>query len=155
VTATTRLAINVLQSARARIETCVGPQSSEPIDTGHNPGTVAELGEALNRALLHLLQTLSPLERAVYVLREAFNYPYREIAAILGVEEANARQLFTRAREHMSGQRRTFVNPAEHRRLLNAFVAAARKGDLDGLESLLASDVARALTVTSRSAARS
>jgi RNA polymerase sigma-70 factor (ECF subfamily) len=75
------------------------------------------------------------------VLREAFNYPYREIADILRVEEANARQLVTRAREHVSGGRRAPVSPAAHRRLLNVFVAAARTGDLARLESLFASDV--------------
>jgi RNA polymerase sigma-70 factor (ECF subfamily) len=75
------------------------------------------------------------------VLREAFNYPYREIADILRVEETNARQLVTRARKHVSGGRRAPVSPAAQRRLLNAFVAAARTGDLARLESLFASDV--------------
>ena len=141
VTATTRLAINVLQSARARRETCAGPWLPEPVDTSADPGLGAERGEALNSAVLLLLEKLSPTERAAYVLREAFNYPYRKIADILRVEEANARQVVTRAREHVSGRRRAPVSPAKQRRLLNAFVAAARTGELARLESLFASDV--------------
>jgi len=84
---------------------------------------------------------LSPPERAAYVLREAFNYAYREIAAILRVEEANARQITTRARARVSGGRRAFVSPTEHRRLLKSFVAASRTGDLARLEHLFASHV--------------
>ena len=141
VTATTRLAINVLQSARVRRETYVGPWLPEPIDTSADPGLGAERGEALNLAVLLLLEKLTPTERAAYVLREAFNHPYREIAEILRIEEANARQLVTRAREHVSSGRRAPVSPVEQRRLLNAFIAAARAGDLAGLESLFASDV--------------
>ncbi len=113
----------------------------EPVDTTTDPGLWAERGEALNSAVLLLLEKLLPTERAAYVLREAFNYPYREIAAVLRVEEANARQLVTRAREHVSGGRRAPVSPAEQRRLLNAFVTAARTGDLARLESLFASDL--------------
>jgi len=127
-------------SARARRETCAGAWSPEPVDTTTDPGVGAELGEALNVAVLLLLQKLSPTERAAYVLREAFNYPHREIGAILRVEEANARQLVTRARKHVSGRRCARVSRAEQRRLLSAFVAAARTGDLAGLESLFASD---------------
>jgi DNA-directed RNA polymerase specialized sigma24 family protein len=141
VTATTRLAINVLQSARARRETYVGPRRPEPVDTSADPGLGAERGEALNRAVLLLLEKLSPTERAAYVLREAFNYPYRKIANLLRVEEANARQVVSRAREHVSGRRRAPVSPAKQRRLLNAFVAAARTGELARLESLFASDL--------------
>ena len=140
VAATTRLAINVLHSARARRETCAGSWLPEPVDTTTDPGLRAERGEALKFAVLLLLEKLSPTERAAYVLREAFNYPYREIADILRVEEANARQLVTRARGHVSGGRRASVSPAEQRRLLDAFVAAARTGDLARLESLFASD---------------
>ena len=141
VAATTRLAINVLQSARARRETCVGPGLPEPVDTSADPGVGAERREALNLAVLVLLQKLSPTERAAYVLREAFNYLYREIASILRIEEANARQLATRARAHVAEGRRAPVRPAEQRRLLNAFIAAAKAGDLARLESLFASDV--------------
>ncbi len=137
--ATTRLAINVLHSARARRETCTGLRLPELADTTTDPGLGAERGEALNGAVVLLLEKLSPIERAAYVLREAFNYPYREIAAILRVQEANARQVVTRAREHASAGRRAPVSPAEQRRLFNAFVAAARTGDLARLESLFAS----------------
>jgi RNA polymerase sigma-70 factor (ECF subfamily) len=142
VTATTRLAINVLQSARVRREVDVGPSLAEPVDTSPDPGLGVERGEALNVAVLLLLERLSPIERAAYVLREAFNYPYRQIADILRVEEANARQLVTRAREHVSGGRRAPVSPAEQRCLLNAFVAAARTGNLARLERLFTSEVA-------------
>jgi RNA polymerase sigma-70 factor (ECF subfamily) len=139
VAATTRLAINVLQSARARRETCMGPRLPELVDTCTDPGAGAERDEALNGAVLLLLEKLLPTERAAYVLREAFNYGYREIAAILRVEEANARQLVTRAREHLSSGRRAPVTRGEQRRLLSAFVTAARTGDLARLESLFAS----------------
>jgi RNA polymerase sigma factor (sigma-70 family) len=143
VAATTRLAINDLHSARARRETCAGSWLPELVDTTIDPGSGAERGEALNFAVLLLLEKLLPAERAAYVLRKAFNYPYREIADILRVGEANARQLVRRAREHVSGGRRAPVSPAAQRGLLNAFVAAARTGDLARLESLLASDVLR------------
>ena len=140
VVATTRLAINVLHAARARREIDVGPRLPEPVDTSADPGLGAERGEALNFAVLVLLEKLSPTERAAYVLREAFNYLYREIASILRIEEANARQLATRARAHVAEERRAPVRPAEQRRLLNAFIAATA-GDLARLESLFASDV--------------
>ena len=118
VAATTRLAINVIRSARARREICSGSWLPELVDTTVDPGLWAERAEALNVAMLLLLEKLSPTERAAYVLREAFNYPHREIADVLRVEEANARQLVTRAREHVSGGRRAPVNTAEQRRLL-------------------------------------
>jgi RNA polymerase sigma-70 factor (ECF subfamily) len=88
-----------------------------------------------------LLEKLSPTERAAYVLREAFDYPYRQIAEILQLEEANTRQLVTRARQHIADGRRTPVNADEQRRLLEAFIAAAQKGDIATLEGLFASDV--------------
>jgi RNA polymerase sigma-70 factor (ECF subfamily) len=146
VTATTRLAINVLHSARARRETCVGTWLREPVDTSADAGRGAERGEALNTAVMVVLETLSSMERAAYVLREAFNYAYREIAAILRVEEAHARQLVTRARQRVSRGRRTAVRPAERRRLQDAFTAAARKGDLVRLERLFASETSRSRT---------
>jgi RNA polymerase sigma-70 factor, ECF subfamily len=140
VAATTRLAINVLHSARTRREICSGSWLPELVDTTSDPGSRAERGEALNVAMRLLLEKLSPAERAAYVLREAFNYPHRDIAAVLQVEEANARQLVTRARERVSGGRRAPVSPAEHRRLLNAFVTAASTGDLARLETLFVSE---------------
>ncbi len=140
-TTTTRLAINVAQSARARHETYVGPWLPEPVDTSTDPLLGAERNEALEFAVLLLLETLSPTERAAYVLRQAFDYSYRQIAEILQLEEANTRQLVTRARQHITDGRRAPVSPAEQRRLLEAFIGAAQKGDLAGLEGLFATDV--------------
>jgi len=141
VTATTRLAINVIQSARARKEISAGASLPEPVDPSADPALPAERDEALIGAVQLLLEKLSPAERAAYVLREAFSYPYRRIADILRVEEANARQLVTRAREHLSGGRRAPVHPGEHRCLLTAFTTAAKTGDLARLERLLAKEV--------------
>ena len=138
VTTATRLAINVLQSARARRETSVGPSLPERVDVSVDPALGAERREALNCAVRVLLEKLPPRERAAYVLREAFNYAHREIAGILRIEDANARQLVTRAREHVSDGRQAPVCPIEQRRFLNAFIAAARTGDLAKLESLFA-----------------
>lgn len=140
VTTTTRLAINVAESARSRHETYVGPWLPEPVDTSADPRLGAERGEALEFAVLLLLEKLSPTERAAYTLREAFDYPYREIADILRLTEVNTRQLVTRARKHIAHGRQASVSTAERSRLLNAFVAAARTGDLPALEALFASD---------------
>ena len=101
-TATTRLAINVFQSARSRRESYVGPWLPEPVDTSADPGLGAERVQALGLAVLVLLEKLSPAERAAYILREAFDYPYQQIADILQLSEANTRQLVTRARKHIS-----------------------------------------------------
>ncbi|WP_147945031.1 RNA polymerase sigma-70 factor [Microbispora hainanensis] len=140
-TVTTRLAINALQSARVRRETYVGPWLPEPVDTGNDPHLGAERGEALSFAVLLLLEKLSPTERAAYVLREAFDYPYRRIAEIIEASEAAVRQLVSRARKRIVSERRNPVTRDEQRRLLTAFVAAARVGDLAKLEELLAADV--------------
>ncbi len=140
-TAITRLAINAVQSARVRRETYVGPWLPEPVDTGADPHLGAERDEALGFAVLLLLERLSPNERAAYVLREAFDYPYRQIAEIIQLSEAAVRQLVSRARKHVRTGRRAPVTGAEQRRLLRAFVAAARSGDLAALEELLAADV--------------
>ena len=140
-TTTTRLAINVLQSARIRRETYVGQWLPEPVDTSADPGLGAERREALEIAVLMLLERLSPTERAAYVLREAFDYGYREIAEVIHVEEANARQLVTRARQHVADGRQARVSSAEQRRLLDAFIAAAQSGNVGGLEQLFAADV--------------
>ena len=101
-TATTRLAINVMQSARWRRETCAGPWLPEPVDASADPGCGAERDEALEWGVRVLLKKLSPTERAAYILREAFEYKYREIANLLRLEEANARQVVTRARQHVA-----------------------------------------------------
>src|SRR5262245_60660874 len=140
--ATTRLALNVVQSARSRRETPAGCWAVEPVDTTADQGSGAERGQALKSALLVLQESLPPAERAVYLLREAFDYPYREIADILGLEEATARQLSTRARQRIAEGRRTPARSCVRGRLLDAFVAASERGDLAALEGLLASDVA-------------
>ncbi|WP_395244176.1 RNA polymerase sigma-70 factor [Agromyces sp. MMS24-K17] len=140
-TATTRLAINALQSARVRRETYIGPWLPEPVDTSADPTLGAERAEALGFAVLVMLEKLTPTERAAYVLREAFAYDYPQICDIIGVSEASARQLVSRARKHLAGERRREVSQAEQRRLLTAFVSAAQTGDLAALERLFAEDV--------------
>jgi RNA polymerase sigma-70 factor (TIGR02957 family) len=140
-TTTTRLCINFAQSAQSRRESYVGPWLPEPVDTSNDPALGAERGEALGLAILLLLEKLSPTERAAYVLREAFDYSYRQIAAILQMEEANTRQLVSRARKHVADGRRTPASSEEQQRLLEAFIGAAQKGDLAALESLFAGDV--------------
>jgi RNA polymerase sigma factor (sigma-70 family) len=141
-TTTTRLAINVMQSARSRRETYVGPWLPDPVDTSADPGLGAERGEALELGVLVLLEKLSPTERAAYILREAFDYAYRDIAIVLRLEEANARQVVTRARQHVANGRRMRASATQQRRLLDAFIAAAQNGEVAGLEGLFASDVA-------------
>jgi hypothetical protein len=126
---------------RSRRETYIGPWLPEPVDTSGDPRLGAERAEALEFAVLLLLEKLSPTERAAYVLREAFDYSYDQIAHILRSTEANARQLVTRARKHISDGRRKRVSSSEQRRLLNAFIVASQKGDLPALEKLFASDV--------------
>ncbi len=142
-TTTARLAINVTLSARARRETHLERGLAETVDPGCDPQQGAVREEALEFAVVRLLEKLTPAERAAYVLREAFDYAYRRIAAVLQVEEANARQLVTRARQHVAAGRCTPVRRAEQRRLLEAFVVAARSGDLAALEGELAWDVAK------------
>jgi RNA polymerase sigma-70 factor (ECF subfamily) len=140
-TVTTRLALNVAQSARLRREVYVGQWLPEPVDTRDAPTLGAERSEALELAVLLLLEKLRPRERAVYVLSEAFDYPYARIAEMLELTEAHARKLASRARRFINGERRRAVAAEEHRRLLDAFLAAARGGDRTGLEQLLVSDV--------------
>lgn len=140
-TITTRLCINVAQSAQSRHETYVGTWLPEPVDTRGDPGIGAERDEALKLAVLLLLEKLPPTERAAYVLREAFDYSHREIADILQMEEANVRQLVTRARKHVVESRRMSVSPGEQRRLLEAFVTASQNGDMAALEELFVEDV--------------
>jgi RNA polymerase sigma factor (sigma-70 family) len=138
-TTTTRLAINLARSARSRRETHVGCGLPEPVDTRADPALGAERREALELALLMLMESLSPKERAAYILREAFSYPYPEIANVLRLSEANTRQLISRARKHIGERRRAPATPSERRRLLDAFIAAAQKGDLARLERMFAS----------------
>jgi len=143
-TTATRLAINVIQSARARRETSVECWLPEPVDTGSDPWLAAERDEALAGGVRMLLEKLTPNERAAYILREAFDYAYRDIANVLQLAEANARQVVTRARQHIANGRITATSQTEQERLLGAFIAAAQDGDVASLEHLFASDVVSA-----------
>jgi RNA polymerase sigma-70 factor (ECF subfamily) len=140
-TTTKRLALNVAQSARARREMFFEPWHPEQVDARADPRLGAERREELEQALLTLSEKLSHSERAAYVLREAFDYPYRQIAGVLATSEANARQLVTRARVRLANERRRHVSTVEQQRLADAFVGAARTGDLTTLEQLLAAEV--------------
>lgn len=140
-TTTTRLCINLAQSAHSRRETCIGTWRFEPVDTSGEPGRHAERDEALKLAVQMLLEKLSPAQRAAYVLVEAFDYSCRQIADILKMEEANVRQLVSRARKHIANDRRAPVSPDRHRRFLDAIVGAAQKGEMAALEVLFAEDV--------------
>jgi RNA polymerase sigma-70 factor (TIGR02957 family) len=141
-TIVTRLAINASQSARMTRETYIGPWLPEPVDTSADPTLGAERGEALDFAVLVLLEKLPPAERAAYVLREAFDYPYSEIARIVESTEASARQLVSRARKHLAAERQVRAVATEERtRLLEAFMSAARSGDMAALEKLFADDI--------------
>jgi RNA polymerase sigma-70 factor (ECF subfamily) len=137
---TTRLAINVAQSARMRRETYIGPWLPEPVDTSNDPEVGAERAEALELALLLVLEKLSPTERAAYVLREAFDYAYADIAEILQLSVVNVRKIVSRSRKHLAADQRETVDTGAHRQLLDAFVSAARNGDVASLEALLTPD---------------
>ncbi len=143
-TITTRLAINTAESARVRREHYVGPWLPEPVDTSADPLLGAERAEAISAAVLVVLERLPARERAAYVLREAFAYDYADVAAVLEISETNARQVVSRARRHLAAESSRSaqpVDPVRHRTLLEAFLAAARAGDLAGLEKVLAEDV--------------
>ena len=143
-TVTTRLAINELRSARVRRERYVGEWLPEPIitDRHDDPARHAETADSLSLAMLVLLESLSPEQRAVLLLHDVFDYRYPQIAAILGKSEDNVRQLATRARRHVAQRRPRFQTTREQRdELARQFFAAAEHGDLAGLESLLAHDV--------------
>lgn len=140
-TIVTRLSINVLQSSRVRRETYIGPWLPEPVNTEDDPALGAERAEALHFAILLTLEKLTPTERAAYILREAFDYPYPRIAEVVSSSPASARQLVSRARAHLASAKQATVDPAAQRRLLAAFLTAAQKGDVRELESLFAADV--------------
>lgn len=141
----TNLCLNRLTSARARREEYVGPWLPEPVITSGGalgPLESAEQRDAVSMALLILLERLTPVERAVFVLREAFAYSHREIAGVLDIGEANCRQLYRRAARSVAGERARFEAAAERREeFVASFIAAAREGDLAGLEKVLAADV--------------
>jgi RNA polymerase sigma-70 factor (ECF subfamily) len=143
-TVTTRLAINELRSARVRRERYVGEWLPEPIvtDGRDDPALHMETADSLSVAMLVLLESLSPEQRAALLLHDVFDYGYPEIATIVGKSESNVRQLTTRARRHVEQRRTRFPVSREQRdELARQFFAAAELGDLAGLESLLAHDV--------------
>lgn len=141
-TTMTRLAVNALRMARVRRETYIGPWLPEPVDTSADPYLGAERNAALEYAALLLMDKLKPNERAAFVLREAFEYRYDEIAGILRSNEPAVRQLVSRARKRMASERHTPVSSAAQPELLATFIAAARNGDMTALERLFAADVA-------------
>jgi RNA polymerase sigma-70 factor (TIGR02957 family) len=143
-TVVTRLAIDQLRSARARRETYVGEWLPEPLlaDPEGDPARQAEVADTLSLAFLVLLETLSPEQRAVFLLREVFDYPYDRIAEIVDKSEPNVRQLAARARKHVDEGRVRFDASREQRdQLADRFLAAAQEGDMPALEALLAEDV--------------
>ena len=137
VTMTRHLAINVIRCARSRRQRSFGSLLQESVDTCSDPQVEVEQSEKLRGAVVVLLEKLSPAERAAYVLRVAFDYSYREIANILRLEEANVRQLVTRARQHVVDGQHCSVNSAAQRSFLDVFLAAAQKGALAKFESFL------------------
>ncbi|MFC4945626.1 RNA polymerase sigma-70 factor [Pseudonocardia sp. GCM10023141] len=145
-TVVTRLCLTRLTSARARRESYPGPWLPEPVPTDAQelgPLDTAEQRESVSLALLVTLERLTPAERAVYVLREAFGYGHRDIAGVLDLDEAHCRQLYRRARQHIDGH--TTAQPPPDRatwlQLVERFLTAANDGDLPALESMLAADV--------------
>lgn len=143
-TVTTRLAIDELRSARARRESYFGEWVPEPLLTGPADETsrAAEMANSLSLAFLVLLESLSPEQRAAFLLHDVFDYGYDEVAAVIGTSEANARQLAARARRHVAERRPRFeVSREKRERLAQRFFAAVREGDLAGIEALLAEDV--------------
>lgn len=150
-TVVTRLCLNHLESARATREAYVGLWLPEPTLAADgvtltaqtpSPAGQAELHESLSLAFLSLLEELTPLERAVFLLREVFDYSYAEIAAIVEKEEAACRQIFSRARKHVSTHRPRFrATPEQHRRILGQFIQAVSSGEIEALLHLLADDV--------------
>jgi RNA polymerase sigma-70 factor (TIGR02957 family) len=143
-TVVSRLSLDQLRSARARRETYVGEWLPEPLvaSADEDPARKAEMADSLSLAFLVLLESLSPEQRAAYLLHEVFDEPYNRIAEIVGTSEQNARQLATRARRHVEERRPRFEASREQREeLATRFFAAAEAGDLEGLEELLAHDV--------------
>jgi RNA polymerase sigma-70 factor (TIGR02957 family) len=143
-TVTTRLAINELRSARARRERYVGEWLPEPIitDGSNDPAQQAQMADSMSLAMLVLLESLTPEQRAVLLLHDVFDYSHAQIAEMIGKREDNVRKLATRARRHVDQRRPRFHTTREQRdQLARQFFAAAEEGDLAGLEALLAHDV--------------
>jgi RNA polymerase sigma-70 factor (ECF subfamily) len=144
VTIISRLCINHLQSARVQREEYVGQWLPEPIvtDPGSDPFGIIKVDESLSMAFLLLLERLTPVERAVFLLREVFEYEYSEIAAVLGQSEVNCRQILRRARQHVTTLRPRFETSEQKQNdLLQSFIKAVETGDTEGLVALLSNDV--------------
>jgi len=143
ITVITRLCINQLQSARVKREQYIGQWLPEPIATDDQTGLeMSGVDESLSTAFLLMLERLTPIQRAVFLLREVFDYDYADIARILGQSEANCRQVLRRAKQHVMEDRPRFeASPQQQRRLLEQFLEATSHGDLSGLVALLATDV--------------
>ncbi|WP_331765802.1 RNA polymerase sigma-70 factor [Embleya sp. NBC_00896] len=142
-TLATRLAIDQLRSARVRREQYVGEWLPEPLVTGPTPADIAETADSLSLAFLVLLESLSPHQRAAFLLREVFDYPYAEVAEIIGTDVDSTRHLVARARNHLRDRRpRYHASRRQREELAQRFFAAADQGDLRALEALLAQDVA-------------
>jgi len=142
---TTRLAIDHLRSARVRRESYVGPWLPEPVVQEGEPAMdrQIQMAESLSMAFLLVLEALSPVERAVFLLREVFDYSYEEIAQIVEKSEENCRQIFARAKRHIdAGKRRFEASPEKRDEIARQFFAACERGELDGLVRLLAADAA-------------
>lgn len=141
----TNLCLNRLTSARARRERYVGPWLPEPVFTANGelgPLETVEQRESVTLGILVLLERLTPPERAVFVLREAFEHSHREIGEILELDETHVRQLYHRAREHVGERRKRFTaSPEQQHKIVERFLAATVEGDVAGLERLLAEDV--------------
>jgi RNA polymerase sigma-70 factor (ECF subfamily) len=146
-TIVTRLSLNVLSSARVQREEYLGPWLPEPVLTDGradllNPAEQTMIHDSISVAFLLLLETLSPAERAVFILHEVFDYKFREISEIVGKNEANCRQLFRRAKEHIAANRPRFeTNPADLDRLLTKFIETVETGEIDAFLEMLAADV--------------
>ena len=145
-TIVTRLCLNQLQSARVQRETYIGPWLPEPLLTGVDeqfaPARRLELHESLSMAFLVLLEQLTPAERAVFLLREVFDYDYGEIAVMIGKSDAACRKIFSRAKQHIAEHRPRFSpEPKAHRQMLEQFIRATGSGELAGLMQILAEDV--------------
>jgi len=142
---TTRLAIDHLRSARVRRESYVGPWLPEPVVQEGEPAMdrQIQMAESVSMAFLLVLEALSPVERAVFLLREVFEYSYEEIAQIVEKSEENCRQIFARAKRHIdAGKRRFEASPEKRDEIARQFFAACERGELDGLVRLLAADAA-------------
>jgi RNA polymerase sigma-70 factor (ECF subfamily) len=141
-TVVTRLCLDQLKSAKTQRETYIGPWLPEPISTDDDAFLSSTPIESISMAFLVLLESLTPLERAVFLLREVFDYDYAEIAGIVGKEEAACRQLLSRAKKHVAEHRPRFqASPEEQTRIIGRFMEAVNAGDMQGLMNLLADDI--------------